>query len=228
MQNTENKKYRVRIIAILLIVIGILVFCFPKVTDYFYKVEVQKKKDSFQEQKGNSFEKLYEELQLQNQILYKEKQANLKDPFSYEQKNIHLEDYGLQDNIIGFIVIPKLEVELPILLGANSENMKLGAVHLTQTSYPIGGENTNSIIAAHRGYNKTEMFRNIQKLEIGDEIQIQNFKETLLYKVVETKVIMPNDIEALWIQNGKDLITLVTCHPYPTNKQRYIVICERI
>ena len=85
-----------------------------------------------------------------------------------------------------------MNVELSILLGANTENMRELAVHLTETFYPVGGENTNCVIAAHRGYSRADRFRNIEKLEIGDEIYIQNFRETLVYQVVELRVISPN------------------------------------
>lgn len=116
---------------------------------------------------------------------------------------------------------------LPILLGANTVNMKKGAVHLTETSYPIGGENANSVIAAHRGYGKATMFRHIEKLEVGDEIFIRNFKEELTYKVYEIKIINPDDIRELEIKSGEDIITLITCHPYRVNNQRYIVKAQR-
>ena len=173
-------------------------------------------------------EKLYEELKFRNEELYKNKQENLVDPFSYEQPSIDLSEYGIQDNTIGYIRIPKMEIEVPILLGANSANMKKGAVHLTETSYPIGGENTNSVIAAHRGYGKAKLFRHIEKLEKEDLIYIQNFREELVYKVYEIKLVTPDSISELAIQEGQDIITLITCHPYRVNTQRYIVKAKRI
>ena len=121
-----------------------------------------------------------------------------------------------------------MEVELPILLGANTENMKEGAVHLTETSYPVGGENTNCVLAAHRGSSRAAMFRDIEILEIGDEIIIRNFRETLTYRVAELRVISPTDVQELLIQPGRDLVTLITCHPYRHNDQRYVVYCERV
>ena len=105
--------------------------------------------------------------------------------------------------------------------------MKKGAVHLTETSYPIGGENTNCVIAAHRGYSKTAMFRDIEALEVGDPVYIENFREELEYEVVKTKVIAPSDIEEILIQKGKDMLTLITCHPYRHNHKRYVVFCEK-
>ena len=170
---------------------------------------------------------MYKDLQDRNEWLYKSEQANLVDPFSYEQPPLDLSEYGIQDNTIGYIKIPKMGIELPIILGANSTNMRKGAVHLTETSYPIGGNNTNSVIAAHRGYGGAQLFRYIDKLDYGDEIYIQNFREELIYVVYEIKLVTPDAIDELAIQPAKDIITLITCHPYRVNTQRYIVKAER-
>lgn len=102
-----------------------------------------------------------------------------------------------------------------------------GAAHLTQTSYPIGGENTNCVLAAHRGYYKAPMLREVERLQIGDTVYLQNFRETLTYTVSELRIIDPSDVDALLIQPGRDLLTLVTCHPLGSNRQRYVVYCER-
>lgn len=201
MKNKEKNIYFLilEIVAICLIAIGLFILLLPKFMNFLYKEDAKNIKESFAVQTINNekenYEELYEELQKRNEVLYREKQKDLKDPFSYEQSNINLENYGLEGNIIGFISIPKINVELPIFLGANTENMKKGAVHLTETSYPIGGKNTNSVIAAHRGYGKAELFRNIHKLEINDEVNILNFREKLTYKVIEIRIIDPQDIE---------------------------------
>lgn len=221
-------------VAGLLILAGILVILYPIMTDRLYQIEVkQLEKDFIQriqkdDENAIDVDGLYQELKKRNELLYTQHQSDLKDPFSYEQPDIDLSQYGIDDNIIGFLEIPKMDIQLPIYLGANKTNMTLGAVHLTQTSYPIGGENTNSVIAAHRGYSKTAMFRDIEKLKLGDRIYIRNFKETLTYEVVEILIIDPNEIDQLLIQEGKDLVTLVTCHPLRSNKQRYVVFCQRI
>lgn len=217
-------------LSLFLIILGLSVLLYPLCTDWQYKNAVQEQKEMFEQQmedNGVLFEELYQELKRRNEELYQEKQKDLADPFSYEQPDIDLTEYGLDGNVIGFLSIPKMEIELPILLGANTDNMRQGAVHLTETSYPIGGMNTNCVIAAHRGYAKTAMFRDIEKLEKGDIIYIRNFRETLTYRVSEISVIDPVDIERLFIQEGRDLVTLITCHPYRYNYQRYVVFCER-
>lgn len=229
----SKKIYVLSVIAILFIIIGITLLCFPYVSNFVYEKKVEEDKEKFvvkisDEENEDIFDKLYKELEGRNQELYESNQENLVDPFSYEQSSINLSEYGIDDNIIGYIRIPKMNIELPILLGANNLNMKKGAVHLTETSYPIGGINTNSVIAAHRGYGKAIMFRYIDKLEFGDEIYIRNFKEELVYKVYEIKIVDPDEIQELSIEEGEDIITLITCHPYRVNTQRFIVKAKRM
>lgn len=224
------------ILAVLLILSGALVFLYPRYTDWQYRNEVNDAREDFmvwrdtgnEDKKNTALEELYRELKRRNEKLYTERQKGLRDPFSYEQPAIDLSAYGLEENRIGFLSIPKMDIELPILLGANEENMSSGAVHLTGTSYPIGGVNTNCVIAAHRGYSRTAMFRDIEALEVGDKIYIENFREKLTYQVTELRIIKPTDIDQLLIQEGKDMVTLVTCHPYGYNYQRYVVFCERV
>ncbi len=167
-------------------------------------------------------------LEIYNQTIYEEGQSGLKDPFSYEQPGVDLTAYGLSENVIGIIEIPRLKLTMPIYLGATKEHMRHGAVNLGETSLPIGGENTNCVLAAHRGTTKAEMFRNIQEIQVGDDIYITNLWEKLTYRVTEIKIIKPTDIKEVLIQPGRDLVTLLTCHPYLQNYQRYVVYGERV
>lgn len=229
------------ILGLVLVLVGAGVLLYPRFTAFRYAQEVSRQKESFLEQvdpEGTHgeearepdprLEELYEKLVEENQRLYEEHQPQLVDPFSYEQPAIDLSEYGLEDGVIGYLAIDKMGIELPIYLGANPRNMTLGAAHMTNTSYPIGGESTNCVLAGHRGYFQAPMFRNIQKLELGDVVQVQNFRETLQYEVSEIQVVNPDEVECLYIRPSEDLLTLITCHPYPTNTYRYVVICTRI
>ena len=231
--NMNKRSIVLSIVAILFILIGVGTIIYPYACDYFYRQDVKKEQEIFitkisEEQNSGNLDRLYQFLKNENEQLFESNQKDLVDPFSYEQPTINLDEYGIYNNTIGYIKIPKMEIELPIILGANKANMAKGAVHLTQTSYPIGGVNTNSVIAGHRGYAKAAFFRNIQKLEYGDKIYIQNFREQLVYEVAEIKIINPTDINELLIRQGEDLITLITCHPYRANYQRYMVVCKRV
>lgn len=176
---------------------------------------------------AEQLEGLRQELQTYNEQLYQAGQTNLQDPFDYEMPSFDLTKYGFSQNIIGTLWVPRMEVELPIYLGANSDTMAEGAGLLGQTSMPLGGANTNVVLAAHRGWKGIPMFRDIQSIQPGDKVQITTPWETLVYRVCELKIILPGDSDEILIQEGRDLVTLLTCHPYTQNYQRYLVLAER-
>ncbi len=221
----------------LMFILGLVLFLYPLVNKYENKIEVNETKKNFEKtveklqeeskEEDSPLNKLYSDMKAYNEKIYKDKQSDLKDPWSYEQSSFDLTKYGVENNIIGYIIVPHMEIELPIYLGANSDNMAKGAVHMSQTSLPIGGENTNCVIAAHRGYKGIPMFCDIEIMEIGDEVIIKNLWETLKYRVSNIKIINPSDSQEVLIQSGKDMVTLITCHPYTKNYKRYVVYCER-
>ena len=164
-----------------------------------------------------------------NETIWQEKQEGLCDPWTYQQPSFVLGDYGTQTEIFGVIVIPKLELELPLYLGATDQHLAEGAAHLSQTSIPIGGSNTNCVIAGHRGWKGADYFRYITELSPGDEVIVVNLWETLTYTVTSTQIVAPNDINSIHIQADRDMLTLLTCHPYASGgQQRYLVYCDRV
>lgn len=176
----------------------------------------------------SEMELLYQELVDYNQRIWEEGQQNLRDPFSYQTPAIDLTAYGFTENVIGALWIPRMEVELPVYLGATGKNMAKGAAVLGETSLPVTGENTNVVIAGHRGYGGAAMFRDIQLLQIGDKITLTTPWEKLVYRVCLLQIIYPDDSDAILIQPGRELLTLLTCHPYTQNYQRYMVVAERV
>ena len=175
-----------------------------------------------------AYPELWDAMTAYNTAIYAEVQSGLSDPSAYETPSFDLTDYGLKDEIFGVISIPALELEMPLYLGATHQHMADGAAHLSQTSIPIGGNNTNAVIAGHRGWRGASYFRYITELQPGDEVIITNLWGTLTYRVAKTQIIWPYEVDQILIQENRDLITLLTCHPYASGgKQRYLVICER-
>ena len=121
-----------------------------------------------------------------------------------------------------------MDVKLPLYVKATEENMTKGATVLGNTSLPIGGKNTNCVIAGHRGYHGAPYFREIERLNPGDKVYIKNPWEKLAYRVESIKIIYPDECDQIKIQKGKDMVTLVTCHPYKSHgRYRYLVYCVR-
>ena len=167
-------------------------------------------------------------MQAYNERIFAEGQSDLVDAWSYTEPSFDLAEYGLENDVIGVLSIPSINLEMPIYLGATYDHMVRGAAHLSQTSLPIGGINTNCVIAGHRGWSGAPYFLNMDKVVVGDTVTVTNLWETLTYQVCEIRVIEPNDIDAVLIQPGRDMLTLITCHPYASGgRYRLVVFCER-
>ena len=172
---------------------------------------------------------LWLDMKAYNEAIFREGQESLSNPTAYEESSFYLADYGLESEVFGVLTIPRLSFEMPIYLGASKQNMASGAAIMGQTSLPIGGSNTNCVLAGHRGWNGAAYFLYINQLEPGDTVTVTNLWETLTYEVVETQIISPNDVDAIHIQPNRELLTLLTCHPPASGgKQRYLVFCERV
>ena len=136
--------------------------------------------------------------------------------------------YGIEDEVIGVLEIPAMGLTMPVYLGASDVHLAAGAAVLGNTSVPIGGDNTNCVIAGHRGWRGADYFRHIDRLQVDDTVTLTNLWETLTYTVADIQIIKPHEVERIKIQPNRDLLTLLTCHPYASGgRQRYVVCCER-
>lgn len=153
-------------------------------------------------------------------------QANLNDE-SFHADSDYMNQLSVR-GVIATINIPKISVSLPIYHGTDEATLSAGAGHLYGTSLPIGGTDTNSVIAAHRGLPNALMFTRLNELSEGDTFAIEVLGEKHWYRVDATWVVAPDDTSHFAIVNGKDYVTLLTCTPYGINTQRLLVRGERI
>ena len=214
----------------LLAVAGICIMLWPVFTGHKLQADTDEAVQNFLEERKpeQRYPELLAALQDYNRQLYAEKQCNLTNLEACEAPAANLTAYGIADEIIGVLEIPAIELTMPVYLGASDEHLAAGAAVLGNTSAPIGGDNTNSVIAGHRGWKGSDYFRHIDCLAVGDEARITNLWETLTYTVADIQIIQPHEVEKIKIQQGRDLLTLVTCHPYASGgRQRYMVYCER-
>ena len=158
---------------------------------------------SMEPEKSRPYPELWDAMTAYNQQIYTDGQSTLSEAGTYQATLFSLTDYGVPDETFGVISIPKLNLEMPLYLGATDENMAKGAAVLSGTSVPIGGNNTNAVIAGHRGWGGAAYFRYITELSIGDEVVITNLWERLWYRVVGTKIIEPHEIENILFSRGR-------------------------
>jgi sortase A len=150
---------------------------------------------------------------------------NLSEEEEQEYEQV-LDPFGT--GMMGHIEIPKIQVSLPIYHGTSDGVLQVGVGHLEGSSLPVGGEGTHAVLSGHRGLPSASLFTDLDKLEIGDHFIIQVLKETLTYEVDQIKVIEPEDLTKLTIEEGEDLCSLVTCTPYGINTHRLVVRGHRI
>lgn len=173
-------------------------------------------------------DRLYKDSLEYNENLKNNQSSHVINNNYYTEPSLELSSYGINDGIYGYVSAPSIDMKLPIYLGANSENMSYGAAHMTYTSLPVGGENTNTVLAGHTGYVGRIFFDNLRNLKIGDEVTLHNYWQTLNYRVSQTKVCKPDESQDIFIKDGKDLLTMITCISNNSGYfDRYYVICER-
>lgn len=205
---------------------GFFMLVYPNIKQMYGSQQLSQKVVEFKEEK-KQYSELYDQMKAYNEKIYLDHQSGLKDAWSFEHHDFDFSELNTDKDMIGYLTIDKMNIELPLYVGATVDNMNKGASVLGQTSMPIGGLNTNCVIAAHRGTYTSAMFRDIELLAPGDLIVIHNPWQELEYEVVKAIAIEPDDIEAIKILEGQDMITLMSCHPYPESYQRYVVYAQR-
>lgn len=155
------------------------------------------------------------------------------DAYSEESLSSAAENYDNQldiagNGIMGYVEIPKIQVNLPIYHGTDAEALDRGVGHLLGSSLPVGGENTHTILSGHSGMASQKMFTDLEQLTQGDVFYLNVLNETLAYQVTEINTVLPYETDLLGIVPGEDLCTLVTCTPYGINTHRLLVRGSRI
>lgn len=226
------KKLNKKIIPILIFLVGSSIFLYPIISNYInsktdtkmiydYEKEVAKMSQAEKEEKIR-IAKEY------NKNLVDKNISNI-DPFTNENAGSKVISVLNIGEIMGYLEIPKLDVKNSIYEGASEAVLQKGVGWMDQTSLPIGGESTHSVLTAHRGLPSSKLFRDLDKLEIDDEFYIHGLEGTMAYKINEIQVFLPEEIDdKLSVYVGEDYITLLTCEPYMINSHRLLVRGERI
>lgn len=227
---SESRRRLTVVLATILLVAGVGVLATPWLTTTLQGQRMSATVSTFHQTTQSTaasgrWDGLFEAMQAHNAQLARNGQAGLVDPFAYEAPGIDLSSYGVVDGLLGSVAIPAIDVKVPVYAGASMRNLDRGAAVLGQTSLPAGGASTNMVVAGHRAPG---MFWDLHLLEPGDRVEVRNARETMSYEVFETVIIRPDEITEVLIQDGRDLVTLLACHPLRENNQRILVRAERV
>lgn len=228
------KKALPTLLIIFVFLAGIAVFLYPTVSNYLYKKNSSKAITSHAENLSKlSPEVIAEEKEAvnrYNQSLFKNAVV-LTDPFDPDAYPITDGEYTellAFDEVMASIEIPAIDVYLPIYHGTKEETLLKGVGHLENTSLPAGGKDTHAVLSAHCGLPSARLFTDLNLLKKGSLFRIHVLNEKLTYQVYSIEVVEPDDSSSLFIQEGEDLVTLITCTPYGKNTHRLLVHGRRI
>lgn len=226
-----NKKKSIisTIILVLLLVVGLSVMLYPIVSNWWNERLQAKAIATYDEAVDKLSEKDYSEV-LEKTHDYNRRLAELNSPLVNYDKLSDYEDVlnVSGTGIMGYVTIPKIQVQLAIYHGTSAEVLNVAVGHLEGTSLPVGGENTHCVISAHRGLPSAKLFSDLDQMEEGDEFTITVLNEIYTYEVEEILIVKPDETENLAIIPGGDYVTLMTCTPYGINTHRMLVRAHRV
>ncbi|WP_282924749.1 class C sortase [Peptoniphilus genitalis] len=225
------KKFKRNWKIILLFIAGFLIATYPIISNWYYTVENNNQivdfKEAVDEMSQAEIDERIDLARAYNETLDPSK---LADPYTEREKK-GVENYARMLEArekIGYIDIPKINQQIPVYAGTSEDVLQKACGHLEGTSLPIGGKSTHSVITAHRGLPQVKLFRDLDKMEVGDVFYYTNVKETLAYQVDQILVIEPWNFDPVLVVEGKDYMTLLTCTPYMINSHRLLVRGHRI
>ena len=227
----KKKKNRLTtIILVAMLLVGLSLLLYPSFSDYWNSFHQSRAIMAYLEDVGgmdsSQYDAIMERAHAYNAAI---------DPkvFRWFLNDEEMEEYESQLNIseggsMGYISIDKLHVKLPIYHGVNESVLQTSIVHIEWTSLPVGGESSHCVLSGHRGLPRAKLFSDLDKLVVGDVFSLNVLNETLTYQVDQIRVVEPDDVSYLQIEEGKDYCTLVTCTPYGINSHRLLVRGHRV
>jgi sortase A len=228
------KKVLSTVLIILVFIAGIAVFLYPTVSHYLYEKNstraITEHSENLSKLSPEVIAEEKEAVRRYNKSLF-ENAVVLTDPFDPDAYPITDGEYTellAFDDVMAYIEIPAISVYLPIYHGTEEETLLIGVGHLENTSLPAGGESTHAVLSAHCGLPSARLFTDLNLLREGNIFRIYVLDETLTYQVYGIETVDPGDSSSLFIQEGEDLVTLITCTPYGKNTHRLLVHGRRI
>lgn len=205
--------------------IGLSVLLYPSISSYWNSKTQSEAIVNYEAMlaayQPEDYTKVFEEAENYNRML-----AELVVPLR-DYKQLEKEYWNALDisgnGMMGYITVPKINQELPIYHGTSEAVLSTSAGHFEGTSLPIGGENTHAVVSAHRGLPTAVLFTHLDRMEIGDTFYFTILDRTITYEVDQIRIVEPNDVNLIQIEEGKEYCTLLTCTPYGINTQRLLV-----
>ena len=219
-----------KIFAVIMLLAGISFLLYPYVSnlisEYQQKQIIETYIGTVKTVSEEQHSGLFDDAQKYNEELYTQQKKGVFREEGLENYNniLRIDNTG----VMGYVEIPSIDVRLPIYHGTDDVILQAGPGHSGYTSIPIGGENTHAMLFGHSALPQSKLFTDLETLQLGDYFNIGVLRKKLNYKIIKIEVVEPNElVDRLAIEEGRDLVTLVTCTPYGVNSHRLVITGER-
>ena len=226
----KHKQTLSTLLLVLVFLVGLSLLLYPTVSDYWNSLHQSRAIASYAEQVATldnaAYDTLWAEARAYNDTLRTKTDRFTLTDEELAEYNATLNVPGT--NVIGYIEIPKIDCYLPIYHGTDEATLQVGVGHLEGSSLPVGGAGTHCVLSGHRGLPSAKLFTDLDQLAEGDTFVLYVLDETLTYEVDQIRIVEPQEVDELAIEDGQDYCTLVTCTPYGINTHRLLVRGHRV
>lgn len=227
----KNKKSL--ILSVVCLLVGIAVLFYPALNNVIFVFQQNKVIDRYNERinslNSEDISDMKNEAKNYNDALSKAASSDDIDMSDAVSGNLsYSQIMSMNNEQIGYLVIPKISLNQPIFHSTSDEVLEKGIGHMENTSFPIGGDSTHSVLSGHSGIPGMMLFTDLEDVEIGDKFYIKALDETIAYQIDQIKTVLPNDVSDIQIEEGEDYVTLLTCTPYGVNTHRLLVRGTRV
>lgn len=226
----KKKRDKTTISLFVVLFAGLSLLLYPTVSDYWNSLHASRAITDYESQVIEIDDEKYRDI-WQSAIDYNKSLLDRRNSYilSDKQKQQYEKQLNISGNgIMGYIEIPVIKTTIPVYHGTEDSVLQIAVGHLEWTSLPVGGESTHCVLSGHRGLPSAKLFTDLDKVTVGDTFILRVLDEALTYEVDQILIVEPDDIDALYTEEGKDLCTLVTCTPYGINTHRLLVRGHRI
>ena len=209
---------------------GVLLLLYPSVANYWNSFHQTRAISTYTEAVSNmsaaDYKKIINEAREYNERIA---ESGIKWVMTDAEKDEYKRQLSINgSDVMAYVNVPKFHIKCPIYHGTDEAVLQVAVGHLEGSSLPVGGESTHCLISGHRGLPSARLFTDIAKMREGDTWTISVLNETLTYECDQIRVVLPDDLSDLQIEEGEDLCTLITCTPYGVNTHRLLPTDPRI
>lgn len=224
------RKHMSTIIAILVFITGLSLLLYPTVSNYWNSLHQSRVVANYSDTMAK-LSKQDKQAEIDRAVEYNENLVLNGGRFT--PSDTELSEYKSLLNadgtgMMGYIMIPKIGVNLAIYHTVDDAVLQVGVGHLEGSSLPVGGSGTHCVLSSHRGLPSAKLFTELDRMKKGDVFYLHVYDRVLAYQVDNIAIVEPNDYGLLEIEEGKDLCTLFTCTPYGINTHRLLVRGHRV